>query len=63
MCYPCTGCNGCGKMNSGLFDYLIAKPLCLHCGTEYTLGATTCSQCGKDLPALPGEQGLHSADE
>jgi hypothetical protein len=56
MCYPCTGCNGCGKMDSELFGYLTPRLLCPVCETEYELGEECCAVCSARLPAPPGIQ-------
>jgi rRNA maturation endonuclease Nob1 len=55
MCYPCSGCNGCGKMDSELFNYMTPRLRCMNCGAEYTIGEDTCTECGWELPRLPGE--------
>jgi hypothetical protein len=56
MCYPCSGCNGCGKMNSELFSYMIPQLRCMNCGAEYSLGEGRCATCGGELPMPPGER-------
>jgi hypothetical protein len=54
MCYPCTMCNGCGKMDSELFASLRPIARCMNCGKEYIYGDTICSSCGLPLPLPPG---------
>jgi rRNA maturation endonuclease Nob1 len=56
MCYPCSGCNGCGKMDSKLFSYMIPRLRCMNCGMEYHLGEDACTECGWELPKPPGER-------
>jgi hypothetical protein len=63
MCYPCSGCNGCGKMDSELFRYMTPRLRCMNCGTEYSLGENNCVECGWELPKPPGERGWRGDEE
>ncbi|MBQ2680992.1 MAG: hypothetical protein IJF97_03550 [Eggerthellaceae bacterium] len=50
MCYPCTMCNGCGKLNPGspLFvPKVVVK--CLDCGGDVDEMSGKCLGCGKQV--------------
>jgi ribosomal protein L40E len=55
MCYPCTMCNGCGKFDHELFQYMIPRLLCLKCGAELPKDAGVCPECGAPRPPIPGQ--------
>ena len=50
MCYPCTMCNGCGKLNPGspLFVPRVVVT-CLDCGSEVDDMTGKCLGCGKQV--------------
>ena len=50
MCYPCTMCNGCGKLNPGSPLYVpkvVVK--CLECGGDVDEMSGKCLDCGKQV--------------
>jgi rRNA maturation endonuclease Nob1 len=55
MCYPCTMCNGCGKLDQEMFGFLKPRLLCLACNAELSQDAECCPQCGTPRPAQPGQ--------
>lgn len=56
MCYPCTMCNGCGKLNPGSPLYMPPVSItCLDCGGEVDIASGKCVECGAQVMA-PLEQ-------
>lgn len=58
MCYNCEGvtCNACGKFDSDLFVFSTRPNIeCLYCGSVIDSATNTCSSCGKQAFALPGQ--------
>lgn len=57
MCYPCTMCNGCGKMNDGIGSILMRKErTCSKCGEDLlkSMQETRCPSCNMRIPLPPG---------
>ncbi len=66
MCYPCTNCNRCGKLNKDSVLYIAPPvPLCLDCGGELDPETGKCTQCGKQVMTpvglKPQDIPLHTA--
>ena len=50
MCYPCTMCNGCGKLDPGSPLYMpMAVVKCLDCGGDVDSMSGKCLNCGKQV--------------
>lgn len=59
MCYVCSMCNACGKV-----DRLRALNLtCPVCGEHRDTAESTCPHCGHGRPTLPGHAGVPRAQE
>lgn len=57
MCYPCTMCNGCGKLDHGIgMVFAKRKGSCSQCGEMLPEKdhVRKCPSCGAPVPLPPG---------
>lgn len=53
MCYPCSMCNRCGKVDR----LMKASQLCPKCGKPRGIEESVCPHCGDKRPSIPKAAG------